>query len=76
MKAHWLIQNSNNSSLTKVQDFILNFSQLKNDEQRIWLMLFELYDRQFKGRNSEEKDLQARLYKESEVTGGCGIQDK
>jgi len=33
-------------------------------------MLFELYDRQFKGRNSEEKDLQARLYKECEVTGG------
>ncbi|KAH8240099.1 hypothetical protein KR032_011201 [Drosophila birchii] len=39
-----------------------------NDEQRIWLMLFELYDRQFKGRNSEEKDLQASLYKEAQVT--------
>lgn len=39
------------------------------DEQRIWLMLFELYDRQFKGRNSEEKGLQADLYKGAEVAG-------
>ncbi|XP_016966695.1 uncharacterized protein LOC108035539 [Drosophila biarmipes] len=48
--------------------FFERHPEYKNDEQRIWLMLFELYDRQFKGRNSEEKDLQARLYKESEVT--------
>ncbi|XP_017107706.2 uncharacterized protein [Drosophila bipectinata] len=49
--------------------FFEQHSEYLKDEQRIWLMLFELYDRQFKGRNSEEKGLQADLYKEAEVTG-------
>ncbi|XP_034483308.1 uncharacterized protein LOC117788608 [Drosophila innubila] len=38
------------------------------DEQRIWLMLFELYDRHFRNRNSELHEQQAQLYKDSEVT--------
>lgn len=39
------------------------------DEQRIWLMLFELYDRQFRTRNSEWHREQAQLYQEAEVSG-------
>ncbi|XP_032290915.1 uncharacterized protein [Drosophila virilis] len=38
------------------------------DEQRVWLMLFELYDRDFKNRNSEYQEQQAQLYKEAQVT--------
>ncbi|EDV95774.1 GH15591 [Drosophila grimshawi] len=37
------------------------------DEQRIWLMLFELYDRHFKNRNSEMHAEQAQLYQDAEV---------
>ncbi|XP_034110941.1 uncharacterized protein LOC117572318 [Drosophila albomicans] len=43
------------------------------DEQRIWLMLFELYDRHFRNRNSELHELQAQLYKESEVTEHAAV---
>ncbi|XP_043866225.1 uncharacterized protein LOC6586633 [Drosophila mojavensis] len=39
-----------------------------DDEQRIWLMLFELYDRHFRNRNSEYQAEQMQLYKEAEVT--------
>ncbi|KAH8304014.1 hypothetical protein KR018_003319 [Drosophila ironensis] len=48
--------------------FFDQHKEFLSDEQRIWLMLFELYDRQFRGRNSEDKPLQASLYKEAEVT--------
>ncbi|EDW73328.2 uncharacterized protein Dwil_GK17491 [Drosophila willistoni] len=57
--------------LANALDDIGFFNQHKEyveDEQRIWLMLFELYDRQFKGRNSEDQPLQLQLYKESQVT--------
>ncbi|XP_017135284.1 uncharacterized protein LOC108151271 isoform X2 [Drosophila miranda] len=53
--------------------FFEQHSQYLEDEQRIWLMLFELHDRQFKGRNSEEQELQASLYKEAEVTDLAGV---
>ncbi|ALC43980.1 maker702, partial [Drosophila busckii] len=41
--------------------------QYVDDEQRIWLMLFELYDRDFKSRNSEFQQQQAELYQQAEV---------
>ncbi|KAH8395209.1 hypothetical protein KR222_002383 [Zaprionus bogoriensis] len=49
----------------RVQSFSLQYI---NDEQRIWLMLFELYDRHFRIRNSELHEEQAQLYQQADVT--------
>jgi len=58
--------------ISSILIFFLSFPyipQYIKDEQRIWLMLFELYDRHFRNRNSELHDQQAELYKDAEVTG-------
>ncbi|XP_055856969.1 uncharacterized protein LOC129919895 isoform X2 [Episyrphus balteatus] len=54
------------NALTDVSFFAYN-PQLLGDENRIWLMLFELFTRHFLKRKSEEIDLQNRLYTEAEV---------
>ena len=35
----------------------------------MWLMLFELYDRDFRNRNAEEVERQTVLYKDAEIEG-------
>ncbi|KAH8366216.1 hypothetical protein KR093_010197 [Drosophila rubida] len=62
-----------NSVLSIFLTFVSFFLQFIKDEQRIWLMLFELYDRGFRNRNSELHEQQAQLYKDSEVTEHAAV---
>ncbi|XP_067645944.1 uncharacterized protein [Eurosta solidaginis] len=47
--------------------FYENFPEHKGDENRVWLLFFELLGRDFKVRNSEEVDLQYMLFREAQV---------
>nr|XP_036216388.1 uncharacterized protein LOC106617935 [Bactrocera oleae] len=49
--------------------FYEEFPECKGDENRIWLMFYELLRRNFKQRFSEEIDLQYQLFRESDVEG-------
>ncbi|XP_039966403.1 uncharacterized protein LOC120778596 [Bactrocera tryoni] len=48
-------------------NFYEQFPECKSDENRIWLMFYELLRRNFKQRFSEEIDLQYQLFRESDV---------
>ncbi|XP_055923266.1 uncharacterized protein LOC129953813 isoform X2 [Eupeodes corollae] len=54
------------NALTDVSFYAL-YPELMGDENRIWLMLFELFTRHFLKRKSEEIDLQNKLYREAQV---------
>lgn len=55
---------------------IILLLQLNDDQNRVWLLLFDLHLRHFKRRDPEERAKEKELYRESDLQGNIHSHNK